>query len=43
MTEALEARSRSGTLLKKSQNITAKSVLSPFFAANDFAFAYAKA
>ncbi len=32
-----------GICLKISQNITAKSVTSPYFSANQFSFAYAKA
>ncbi len=39
----LDARSSSVDLLKNLQITTGKSVASPYFSANEFAFAYAKA
>jgi hypothetical protein len=40
---ALRCLAELGYFLKLLQTITAKTVASPYFAANDFAFAYAKA
>jgi len=42
-TDAIEPRSESPELSQKLETLTAKSVASPYFAANDFEFAYAKA